>query len=95
MNILLETIRSINKEETRYFKILSNKTHSESSRKDMLLFDLIRNNTKNYDEKKVSKMMYENKKNNSRNSFFFYRNDQGRIIDQHAEDNGEDYPPES
>ncbi|MEC7152456.1 MAG: FxsA family protein [Actinomycetota bacterium] len=37
----------------------------------------------------------ESKKNNSRNSFFFYQNDQGRIIDQHAEDNGEDYPPES
>ena len=37
----------------------------------------------------------ESKKNNSRNSFFFYRNDQGRIIDLHAEDNGEEYPPES
>ena len=38
---------------------------------------------------------YESKKNNSRNSFFFYRNDQGRIIDLHAEDNSEDSPPES
>ena len=37
----------------------------------------------------------ESKKNNSRNSFFFYRNDQGRIIDLHAEDNSEDHPPES
>ncbi len=34
------------------------------------------------------------KKNNSRNSFFFYRSDQGRIIDLHAEENSEDYPPE-
>ena len=37
----------------------------------------------------------ESKKNNSRSSFFFYRNDQGRIIDLHAEDNSEDHPPES
>ncbi len=37
----------------------------------------------------------ERKKNNSRNSFFFYRNDQGRIIDLHADDNGEVHPPES
>ena len=37
----------------------------------------------------------ESKKINSRNSFFFYRNDQGRIIDLHAEDNSEDHPPES
>ena len=37
----------------------------------------------------------ESKKNISRNSFFFYRNDQGRIIDLHAEDNSEDHPPES
>ena len=64
MNILLETIQSLNKEEIRYYKILSNKTHNESSRKDMLLFDLIRNNIENYDEKQASKTIYGNKKNN-------------------------------
>jgi UPF0716 protein FxsA len=36
----------------------------------------------------------ESKNNNSRNSFFFYRNDQGRIVDLNAEHDGESFPPE-
>ena len=64
MNILLETIEALNKEEVRYYKILSNKTHNTSKRKDMLLFNLIRDNIDNYNEKTISRIIYGDKTNN-------------------------------
>jgi UPF0716 protein FxsA len=36
----------------------------------------------------------ESKNNNSRNYFFFYLNDQGRIVDLNAEHDSENFPPE-
>jgi len=64
MNILLKTIESLNKEEIRYYKIFSNRTHEEKNRKDIILFDEIKKNINNYDEERISKDMYGNKKNN-------------------------------
>ena len=64
MNILLKTIEALNKEEIRYYKIFSNRTHNGSSRKDNILFQKIRNNTQFYDENKIAKKMYGDKKNN-------------------------------
>jgi len=64
MNILLKTIEALNKEEIRYYKIFSNRTHNDPSRKDIALFEAIRNNSQDYDEKKIAKEMYGDKKNN-------------------------------
>ena len=64
MNILLKTIESLNKEETRYYKIFSNRTHNEENRKDTILFELIKNNLNDYNEKEIAAKMYGDKKNN-------------------------------
>ena len=64
MNILVETIKSLSKEEVRFFKILSNKTHNDSDRKDIHLFNLIRKDIENYNERTTSTDIYGNKKNN-------------------------------
>ncbi|MAR39824.1 MAG: hypothetical protein CMD22_03950 [Flavobacteriales bacterium] len=64
MNILLKTIESLNKEEIRYYKIFSNRTHNEKNRKDAILFESIKNNLNDYNEKEIAAKMYGNKKNN-------------------------------
>ena len=64
MNILLKTIESLNKEEIRYYKIFSNRTHNGSNRKYLALFELIKNNTKDYNENEIAENMYGDKKNN-------------------------------
>lgn len=64
MNILLKTIESLNKEEIRYYKIFSNRTHNEENRKDTILFELIKNNISDYNEKEIAAKMYGDKKNN-------------------------------
>ena len=64
MNILLKTIESLSKEEIRYYKIFSNRTHNEKNRKDLALFEEIKNSTKDYNEKEIAEKMYRNKKNN-------------------------------
>ena len=64
MNILLKTIESLNKEEIRYYKIFSNRTHNEKNRKDTILFESIKNNISDYNEKEIAAKMYGDKKNN-------------------------------
>ena len=64
MNILLKTIESLSKEEVRYYKIFSNRTHNEPNRKDIALFEEIRNNSENYNETNIANKMYGDKKNN-------------------------------
>ena len=64
MNILLKTIESLNKEEIRYYKIFSNRTHNELNRKDIALFEQIKDNTEDYNEKEIAEKMYGDKKNN-------------------------------
>lgn len=70
MNILLETIKSLNKEEVRYFKIFSGRTHNEKNRKDITLFEAVKENLNSYDEDEIGRMMYQNKKN----SFYQLKN---------------------
>ena len=67
MNILAETIKSLNKEEVRFYKIFSSKTHNDSERKDLQLFNTIRKDIDNYNEHKISHKIYGEKTNN------FYR----------------------
>lgn len=70
MNILLNTIQSLTKEEIRYYKIFTKKTHTETKRKDILLFDLIRKNISKYNEQDISSVIYGDNKN----SFYQLKN---------------------
>ena len=64
MNILLKTIKSLNKEEVRYYKIFSNRTRNNSSRRDIALFEEIRGNEDSYNETETARKMYGTNKNN-------------------------------
>jgi hypothetical protein len=64
MNILLRTIESLSKEEIRYYKIFSNRTHNEANRKDLALFEQIKYQTNGYNENEIAESMYGDKKNN-------------------------------
>ena len=70
MNILLEIINSLNKEESRFYKLYTGRTNSGDTRKDILLFDFIKQNGEEYDEKIISKEIYEDNKN----SFYQLKN---------------------
>tara|TARA_B100000767_G_C19765639_1_gene537357 strand:+ start:946 stop:2421 length:1476 start_codon:yes stop_codon:yes gene_type:complete len=64
MNILFEIINSLNKEESRFYKLFTGRTNSGNVRKDVLLFDFINKNGEEYDEKIISNELYKDKKNN-------------------------------
>jgi len=70
MNILLEIINSLNKEEGRFYKLYAGRTNSSVDRKDMLLFDFIKQNGEEYDEQIISEKLYQNNKN----SFYQLKN---------------------
>jgi len=70
MNILFEIINSLNKEESRFYKLYAGRTNSVGDRKDMLLFDFIKQNGEEYDEQIISKELYQNNKN----SFYQLKN---------------------
>ncbi len=57
MNILPRIIRSMNKEEVRFFKLYEAGMTSRD-RKDLQLFDYIRSNGKEYDEEIIFKKLY-------------------------------------
>ena len=63
MNILFEIINSLNKEESRFYKLYAGRTNGVGDRKDMLLFDFIKQNGEEYDEQIISKELYQNNKN--------------------------------
>jgi len=70
MNILLEIINSLNKEESRFYKLYTGRTNSGDTRKDILLFDFIKQNGEEYDEKIISEELYQDNKN----SFYQLKN---------------------
>ena len=55
MNILFEIINSLNKEESRFYKLFAGRTNTSDFRKDIILFDFIKKNGEQYDEKIISK----------------------------------------
>ena len=61
----------MNKEETRYFKLYSNRTNATTSRKDIQLFDYIRKHGFDYNEDKIIKKLYPN---SSKNAFYRLKN---------------------
>ena len=50
MNILFKIINSLNKEESRFYKLFAGRTSIGNVRKDILLFDFIKQNGEDYDE---------------------------------------------
>jgi hypothetical protein len=70
MNILLEIINSLNKEESRFYKLFAGRTNSGAERKDLLLFDFIKQNGEEYREDEISEELYQDNKN----SFYQLKN---------------------
>ena len=70
MNILFEIINSLNKEESRFYKLYAGRTNTGDYRKDILLFDFIKQNGEEYDEQIISKELYQDNKN----SFYQLKN---------------------
>ncbi len=70
MNVLFEIISSLNKEEARFYKIFAERAYANYIRKDLLLFDKIRNSKSDYNEKKTREDLYGRNKN----SFYQLKN---------------------
>ena len=70
MNILFEIINSLNKEESRFYKLFAGRTNSGDERKDLLLFDFIKQNGEEYREDEISEELYKDNKN----SFYQLKN---------------------
>jgi hypothetical protein len=70
MNILFEIINSLNKEESRFYKLFAGRTNSGDARKDMLLFDFIKQNGEEYEEQTIADELYKDNKN----SFYQLKN---------------------
>lgn len=62
MNTLLEVIHSLNKEESRFFKLYAGRTNSSSERKDLMLFDAFKR-SETPDEDKIAAKLYGDNKN--------------------------------
>jgi hypothetical protein len=55
----------MNKEEVRHFKLFANRTNASAERKDLLLFDHIRNSYPDYNEDKIQKKLYASEDKNT------------------------------
>ena len=58
MNALLEVIHSLNKEESRFFKLYAGRTNSRGERKDLKLFNAFKRSA-TPDEDKIAAKLYE------------------------------------
>jgi hypothetical protein len=58
MNILQQIIAAMNKEEVRHLKLFMSRTNATSDRKDIELFDYIRQRPEDYDETKIQAKLY-------------------------------------
>lgn len=71
MDLLPHIISSMNKEEVRFFKLYSNRTNANDTRKDIQLYDYIRKYGFEYNEEKIIKKLYPDK---SKNAFYRLKN---------------------
>tara|TARA_B100000900_G_scaffold298651_1_gene257150 strand:+ start:3784 stop:5235 length:1452 start_codon:yes stop_codon:yes gene_type:complete len=69
MNLLQEVILSLNKEESRYFKLYAKRTNVKAERKDLLLFDVIKKSDFIDEDRIAAKLYGENK-----NAFYRLKN---------------------
>ncbi len=72
MDILKNTIDLLNKEEIINYKLYANRTQSNESRKDILLFDLLKKHLPDTDETKMVQKLYPDSKN--KNNFYRLKN---------------------
>tara|TARA_E500000331_G_scaffold358490_1_gene425800 strand:- start:565 stop:2019 length:1455 start_codon:yes stop_codon:yes gene_type:complete len=63
MNILQKIIATLNKEESRFYKLFASRTNSKKKRKDVLLFDYIKRHDEDYNESFIAKKLYKGNKN--------------------------------
>lgn len=70
MDTVGAVITNLNKEEVRFFKLYQSRMQT-GERKDILLFDYIRKNGSEYDEKKIFQRLYGEK---DKNAFYRLRN---------------------
>ena len=63
MNILQKIIATLNKEESRFYKLFTSRTHRLKERKDVVLFDYIKHHIEDYNEDFIAKKLYKENKN--------------------------------
>ncbi len=78
MDVLQTIIGSLNKEESRSYKLFINRTNSGDDRKDGQLFDLIKHQYPDYDEEKILAKLYGK---TDKNSLYRLKN---RVLDDLA-----------
>ncbi len=65
MNILPNIVQTLNKEEQRFFKIYISRINAGENRKDIALFDLIKDKKDNFNEEEAATILYGKKDKNS------------------------------
>ena len=65
MNILPAIVQTLNKEEQRYFKIYISRVNAGENRKDIALFDMIKDRKENFNEEEAATSLYGKKDKNS------------------------------
>ena len=63
MNILQKIIATLNKEESRFYKLFTSRTNRLKERKDVVLFDYIKHHIEDYNEDFIAKKLYKENKN--------------------------------
>ena len=91
MNTLENIIQSLNKEEIRYYKIFKKNTHNKKKKKkEVELFDIIRDNKNKYKDLEACQILYQGNTNN----FYQLKNKLTKsinrsLISQHGEKDNE------
>ncbi len=89
MNTLQQIIASMNKEEVRHLKLFMGRTNSGPDRKDIELFDYIRQRPEDYDEDKIQAKLYGT---TDKNALYRLKN---RLLDDVAKSLALQYSEES
>lgn len=89
MNTLQQIIASMNKEEVRHLKLFMGRTNAGSDRKDIELFDYIRQRPEDYDEDKIQARLYGT---SDKNALYRLKN---RLLDDIAKSLALQYSDES
>ncbi|HRI42299.1 MAG TPA: hypothetical protein PLW54_11530, partial [Bacteroidia bacterium] len=71
MDILPSVIRRMTRDEVRFFKLFSGRSHDRADRLDKRLFDLIRQAGEEYDDDKAFERLYEE---GNKNAYYRLKN---------------------
>jgi len=89
MDIFQNLIAVMNKEEIRHYKLFIKRTSIQNERKDEILFDYTKRNFENFNEEKISTILYNKE---DKNAYYRLKNrlleDIGKsLLLQHYKDN--------